>query len=141
MARALRGDHDHIVAARRCDAPVVDVEAVREEDGGAFRQMRLDLRVEHLRLHLVGHQQGNDLGSLHGLRDRPDGKSGGFGRGPRRAPRAQADLDVDAGVAQVERVRVPLAPVAEDRDLAGEEIRGAFAVDGCHGESSFRSLT
>ena len=31
----LRRDHDHVVARRRRDAPVVDVEAVREEQRGA----------------------------------------------------------------------------------------------------------
>ena len=35
---------------------------------------------------------------------------------------AQADHDVDAGVGEVERVRVALAAVAEHRDLPGEEV-------------------
>ena len=42
----------------------------------------------------------------------------GLGLGPDRLPSAQADAHVDAGVAQVERVGVALAAVADDGDLA-----------------------
>ena len=56
-----RRDHDHVVARRGGDAPVVDVEAVREEDRGARLEVRLDVLVEDLRLHLVGEQDRDEL--------------------------------------------------------------------------------
>ena len=36
-------------------------------------------------------------------------------------------IDVDAGLVQVQRVRVPLAAEAEDGDLAGEQVDVAAA--------------
>src|SRR5581483_7430184 len=51
---------------------------------------------------------------------------------PRRAAVAQADDDVDAGVGEVQRVRVPLAAVPEYRHLAGEQLDVAGLDDLCH---------
>ena len=51
---------------------------------------------------------------------------------PRGRPLAEADLDLDAGVAQVERMGVALAPVADDRNLAVEEAEVAVAENRCH---------
>ena len=86
--------------------------------------------VEDALLDLVGQQDRDDLGAAHGVGDRRARP----GPPPRPSsqdelPGAQADLDVDAGVAQVERVRVALAAVADDGDLAGEQVEVAFAVD------------
>ena len=116
MARALRRDHDHVVARRRVDAAVVDVEAVREEHGGARREVRLDVLLEDLRLHLVG-QRGSRraarpcTASATVLTVRP--ASSAFAH--EALPVAQPDLDLDARVAQVQRVGVALAAVADAR--------------------------
>ena len=59
----------------------------------------------------------------HRVRERRDRQAllaRGLGR---LAPLAQADDDLDARVAQVERVRVPLRAVADDRDLAAFDER------------------
>jgi hypothetical protein len=67
--------------------------------------------------HLVGHEHHDDvglggrLGGLHHLETR------GLGLGPRGSALAQADDDVDAAVAQVVGVRVPLAAVSDDGDF------------------------
>ena len=43
VPRTLRRDHDHVVPGRRGDAPVVDVEAVGEEQRRPRREVRRDL--------------------------------------------------------------------------------------------------
>ena len=105
-----------------------------EEDGGSGLEVRRDVALVDALLDVVGQEDGDELRAAHGLGEGLDGEPGVLGGRPGRAPVAQPDLDVDAGVAQVERVRVALAAVAEDGDLAVQEIDVAFAVDGCcHG--------
>src|SRR5699024_7137993 len=52
-----------------------------------------------------------------------DGQTGLLGLGPRLRALLQTDAHLDAGVAQAQRVRVPLAAVADDRDLAALDDR------------------
>ena len=132
VARPLRRDHDHVVPRGRRDAPVVDVEAVREEERGAGGEVRRDVLLVHARLHLVGQEQRDDLRAADRVGDGADPEAGLLGRGARRAPLAEADLDVDARVVQVQRVRVALAAVADHGDLAVEQVEVAFAMDRCH---------
>ena len=105
--------------AGRRDPPVVDVEAVREEERGAGGEVRRHVLLVHARLHLVGQEQRDDLGVGDGLGDGADAEARFLGSGARRASFAEADLDVDARVVQVQRVRVALASVADHGDLAG----------------------
>jgi hypothetical protein len=105
---------------------------VREEDRRLGLQVLRDLSLEDLGLYLVGHEERDDLRSLNRFGDRSDREPRRFGGGPGGAPRPEADLHLHARVPQVERVGVALASVAEDRDLAGEKIGVAFAVNGCH---------
>ena len=49
-------------------------------------------------------------------------QAGGFGLRPALAAGGQADDDVDAGIAQVERVGVALAAVADDGDGAALQV-------------------
>src|SRR4029077_6902834 len=68
-----------------------------------------------------------------------DAEAGLLGLRPRRAVRAQPDAHVLAAVAQVERVGVALAAVADDRDLLpGEwrQIRVPVVVDDHHAARS-----
>ena len=95
-------------------------------------EVRRDLRVPHALLHVVGEQHRDELRAANGLADRRDRQPGDLGRDPRRAALAQADDDVDARVVQVQRVRVPLAAVADDGDLAVQQLRVPFAVDRGH---------
>ena len=131
VAGALGRDHDHVVARAGLDLAEVDVEAVREENRGAGLEVRLDLALEDALLHMVGQEDRDEPGALYGGGNRLHRQPGFLGGRPRLAPEAQADLDVDAGVAQVQRVRVSLAAVADDGDLAVQELDVAFAVDRC----------
>ncbi len=106
-----------------------------EQERGAGLEVRRDLGRVDGRLGLVGEEDRDELRAPHRLGDRAHREAGRLGGLARGALGAQADLDVDAGVREVERVGVSLAAVAEDRDLAGEEIEVALAVDGCHSDA------
>ena len=67
VARALRRDHDHVVARVGRDPLVEDVEAVGEQHRRARREVRLDVRVVDGGLHLVRQQDRDELGALDGL--------------------------------------------------------------------------
>src|SRR6266508_1789365 len=138
VAGPLRRHHDHVVAGLGSDPSVMDFEPVSEKDRGARLQVRRDLVVEHAWLHLVRQQHRDDLSPAHGGRNRVHRQARLLGGPPGGAPRAEADLNLHAGIAQVERVGVPLAAVADDSDFAGEKIGLAFAVNGGHEAKSFR---
>jgi hypothetical protein len=109
----------------------VDVEAVREQERGPGCEVRRDLGVD-LRLYLVGEEERDDLRVPHDLGRRSHHEARILCGGARCAAFAEADLDVDTGVVEVQGVRVALAAVPEYGDLAGEEVEVAFAVDRCH---------
>ena len=139
VARAFRRDHDHVVAGRRRDAAVVDVEAVREEERGAWLEVGCDLLLVQRRLRAVGNEERDELSTLDRVGDGSDGQPRLLGRGHGRAALAQADHDVDARVGHVERMGVALAPVAEHRDLAVEQVEVAGLVDLRHRFGSFQT--
>jgi hypothetical protein len=91
------------------------VEAVREQQAGA-RHVRLDHFAVQLRLHHVGGQHGDDLRRLHRFGRRLHREAVGLGLEFGGAAGAQADGDIETGVAQVERMRAALAAVADDGD-------------------------
>ncbi len=112
------------------------VEAVGEEERGVGLEVRRDLLV-HGRLHLVRQEERHDLGALHSLLRRQHREAFRLGCGAGRAALAQADLHLDPGVAEVERVRVTLASVADHGDLAGEQAEVAVAVNCRHSWDPF----
>ena len=89
-------------------------------------------RVPDLLLQMVRHEDRDHLRALHRVGDGADGEAGLLRCRARCASLAQADMHVDAGVVEVQRVRMPLAAVADDRDLAVEEVEVAVTVNGCH---------
>ena len=107
----------------RLDPAVVDREAVREEQRRARLEVRRDLvarRAPPARRRGRGTRRA-------ARRARPRRRSVTVSPASSAAAREelsgpQADLDVDAGVGEVERVRVALAAVAEHGDLAREEV-------------------
>jgi hypothetical protein len=113
----------------------MDVESVGEEQCGARSQVRRDVGLVDRGLDLVRKQKRDDLRVGGRLGDRADREPGLFGGSPRPAALPEPDLDVDAGVVQVQGVCVALAAVANNRDLAVEEAEVAFAVNRCHGTS------
>ena len=87
VARALRRDHDHVVALGRRDAAVVDVEAVREEQRGARLEVRRDLLAVERRLRAVGNEQRDELRAADRLGRRADRQTRLLGGGARGAAR------------------------------------------------------
>ena len=67
------------MAGRRLDAPVVHVEAVREEDRGAVGQVRRDLGLVEPRLRAVRDEERDELRTLHRVGDRAHGQAGLLG--------------------------------------------------------------
>ena len=61
VARALRRDHQDVVAGRRLNPPVVNVEAVREDERGVVGEVRRDVFLVDALLHLVGKEERDDL--------------------------------------------------------------------------------
>ena len=116
VAGSLRGDHDDVDVLGRLDAAEVDVEAVREREGLAFGQIRLDALFIEFRLLLVVDEDHDEIGVFGGLRGGHDGDALGFGLHPALAAFVQADDDLDAGFHQVQRVGVTLGTVTDDRD-------------------------
>jgi len=115
-AGALRRHQDHVDVGTRFDLPEVHVEAVREQQCRAGLDVRLDRFLVQRRLHHVRRQYGDQIGALHGVGWLGHLEAIGLRLVPGRAVRAQADHDVEAGVAQVQRVRAALAAVAEHGD-------------------------
>ena len=132
MAGRLRRDHDHVVILGRRDPAEVDVEPVREEHRRARGEVRRDVCIPHALLHVVRHEHRDDLRAADRVGDRRDLGARLLGGGAGRAPLAQPDDDLDAGVAEVQCVRVALAAEADDGDLAVEKCELAVAMNRCH---------
>ena len=66
---------------------------------------------------MVGREDHDQVGLLDRLGRRQHAQALGLGLGPALRALGQADADVDAGVAQGQRVGVALAAVAEDGDV------------------------
>ena len=96
VSGSLRCDHHNVVAGSRDDAAEVDIEAVGEQQRSVRREVRLNLRFVDAFLYVIGHEDRDDLGTLRRLADGAHGQPGFLGGVTRRAPRAQADLDLDA---------------------------------------------
>ena len=137
MTRALRRDHRDVDVGRRLDVAEADVEAVPEEDRVAVLEVRLDRLGVELALRRVGRQHHDQVGLGRGLGRREHPQALVLGLGPALGALGQADPDVDAGVAQRQRVRVALAAVAEHGDLAALDDRqvGVVVVEDLHGHA------
>ncbi len=128
VARALRGDHEDRVVLGRLDVAVVDVEAMGESDRGARLDVRLDVVGPDGALVLIRSQDHDDVGLGGGFRNGLDFQTLLLGVFDGLGGRTQADDDVDAGVAQVQRVGVALGTVTDDGDLLAFEDREITVV-------------
>ena len=118
VAGALRGDHQHVEVLARLDQVEMDVEAVREQEGGAFLHVGVQFVAIDVALQLVRGQHHHDVRDLGGLRRGHHLEAGLFGLLARGRAGLERDDDVlDAGIAQVERVGMALRAVADDADL------------------------
>jgi hypothetical protein len=114
---ALVGDHDDVHVGRRLDEAVPDVQAVGEEQRVALDEGRRDRLRVHLALEGVRDEDHHQVGLLTRLGGGEDAQAIAFRLLPALRPGLQADPDVHARVPQRQRVRVPLAAVAEDGDV------------------------
>jgi len=89
---------------------------VREEQRIAGDEVGGDLLGVQLPLVLVGGQDHDQIGLLDGVRDGEDTQALSFGLLARRRALLETHAHIDAGVAEVQRVRVPLRSVADDGD-------------------------
>ena len=131
-AGTLRRDQDHVDVGTRKDRLEVNVEAVRKQQ----RRARLDVRCDdfgvQLRLHHVRRQHSDEVGTFHRFRRFEHAQSVGLGGQRGRAAAAQADDDVETGVAQVQCMRPPLTAIAEHRDALALEGLGCRFHFCCH---------
>ena len=91
------------------DVAEADVEAVREGQGLAGGQLGLDVVGVDRALVLVGRQDHDEVGHSAGVGDVVDREALVLGLGDGLGAFLQADDDLNAGVAQVQRVGVALA--------------------------------
>ena len=115
-ARTFRRDQDDVPLLAGVDLLEVDVEAVCEQQRAAGLEIRCDRFLEHLGLLHVRCQQRDQVGLGGGLTRFEDGQAIGLRLVPARAVLACADDDLEAGVAQVQRMRAALAAVTDDGD-------------------------
>ena len=134
VARRLGRHHPHVEIRARLNLAVVDVEAVREGERAALPDVRFDLGLVDRSDVLVGHQHHHDVRALDRVADLRDLEPGLLRLVPGRAALAQPDRDLDPGVVQVERVRMPLRTVAQYGDLLALDERkvGVFVVVHLH---------
>ncbi len=112
-----------------------------EEQRVAVFELRLDLVLEDVGLRSVGRQKHDHVGPLGDLGGGVDVEALLGDLVPRLRTLAQSDLHLDTGVAQAQRVRVPLAAVPDDADLATLDDRQVRVVVvehlNCHSQFLF----
>src|SRR4029077_2964899 len=91
-------------------------------------QVRLDLVAVDSALQVIRDEDHHHVGPLRDLAHVGGDEARSLRLRARSAGRRQPDADADAAVLQVERVRVPLRPVADDRDLAFANERQVSVV-------------
>ena len=106
----------------------MDVEAVSEEQRITVLEIRLDVVFEDVGLRGVGRQQHDDVGPLGDLGGgvHVEALLGDLRPGLRAL--LQPDLHLDARIAQAQRVRMALAAIADDADLAPLDDRQVRVV-------------
>src|ERR1700675_4712723 len=117
MARGLRRDHGDVNAGGRLDGAETNVEAVGEHERFPFGEMWLDLVGIELRLLGVGGENHDYVSPFGGLRGRIDREAFFFGFGAGGAAFGEADAHAHAAVTKIERMRVTLGSVTDDRDF------------------------
>ncbi|EKD61954.1 MAG: hypothetical protein ACD_54C00008G0001 [uncultured bacterium] len=125
VAGAFGGHHDDVDALFRLDQAEMDVQAVGKGNRSTLTDVVVDVFLVGFSLQLVGHGEHDQIGPSRGFGDAHDLQAFGFGfLGGRRAF-AQRDHKVfRARIAQVQRMGVALAAVAENGDL--------FVLDDVH---------
>jgi hypothetical protein len=118
VARSLGSHHGDVHTGRGLDVAKANIETVTEEQRRALLEVRGDGLGVDGALDLVRRQDHDNIGLLDGLGDRDDLQALCLGLVPGLAALGEADANVDSGVAQVQRVGVALAAIANNGDLA-----------------------
>ena len=136
MARTLGRDHHHVEIGARLDQVEMDVEPVGEHQRRAFLHVGVELIVIDVGLQLVGREHHHHVGPFGGLGDLLHRQLLALRLLDALRALAQRHRDLlDAGIAQVERMGVALAAIADDGDfLALDQIQvGVAVVINAHG--------
>jgi hypothetical protein len=119
LAHAMTGcfgrDHGNIDVGWRLDLSEVNIEAVREHERLAFGHVRRDFLGVQVALDVIGDQNHYEVSRFGGFGYGQDFQARGYGFRNALAAARQPDNHVHAAIAQVERVGVALASVADDR--------------------------
>ena len=108
----------------------MDVEAVREGEGGAGAQIALDVVLPDRGLMLVGREDHQDVGPFGRFLVRQHLEAGALRLGGRSRAGAERDGNfLHAAVTQVLRMGMALRAIAEDGDLlAGDQVQIGVAI-------------
>ena len=130
MPRTFGRDHDHVHVLRRLDLSEVKRKAVADSQRLAGGKMRLEPLIEDCGVVLIGHEQHDEIGLL--------GDGGGVrfrcealleSQLPVRGTFARIDNNLEAGIAQVQRLGMPLTAKADHADrLALQETQVRVVV-------------
>ena len=114
MAGALGRDHDDIHCGRRNDKLVVNIKSVGKHQGLARSEVWGDCLLVYLRLNGIRDKYDDHVGTLGGFRRIIDFEACVFCLGARRIAHALGNNHLHSAVAQIQRVRVSLATVADN---------------------------
>ena len=130
VAGALGRDHHHVEVGARLDQVEMHVEAVREHQRGALLHVGGEMVVIDVGLQFVGRDHHHHVGPFGGLGHLHDLELLALGLFHAGRGLAQRHRDVfDAGIAQIERVGMALAAVADDGDLlALDQVQVGVAI-------------
>src|SRR5574343_887765 len=117
VAGTLRSDHDHVEVGARHDLVVMHIETVGKSQRGALLDVRLNVVLVDFGNVFVRQKDHDEVSGGNGILDFGNIATSPFGLGPGGTALAQANRDVDAGVAQVLRMGMALGTVTNDGDL------------------------
>ena len=130
MAGALRRDHQHVEVGARLDQVEMHVEAVREHQRRAVLHVGVQVIAVDVGLQFVRRQHHHHVGPFGGVGDFHHLELFALGLLDALRALAQRHRDVlDAGIAQVERMGMALAAIADDDDLlALDQVQVGVAI-------------
>src|SRR5207237_3549621 len=135
VAWTLWGNHRNIDERWRHNLAEMDIETVSKHQCLSTTKMRFDRGLVHALLSFVGNEDHDHVAALSCLLDCRHGKSVFLCPNCRRTAGVCRYANVHAAVSHVQRVRVSLAAVADDRDflrLDQPRISVFFVIDVGH---------
>ena len=117
VARPFGSDHEYIDIIGRDNLFEVDIKAVGKSQGTARSEVVPDFVFIYVGLFFIGNENHGDIRSGDGFGDSLDCKTGLTGFFRRFTAAVEADSDIDAAVAEIERMGMALAAVTDDSDF------------------------